>query len=145
MSSLNKNRDQYGYFLPIQTRWSDNDIYGHVNNVVYYSYFDSAANHFLIQQAGLDIHAGDIVGFVVASQCQYLTPIAYPEVIEVGMRVNKLGNSSVEYGMAIFKQGDDSAAAYGSFTHVFVEKAKNAAVPIPDNIRTALDKMQSQQ
>jgi len=131
-------RSDYREFYPIVTRWMDNDIYGHVNNVTYYSYFDSAVNRYLIELGGLIIPDAPIVGFVVNSHCNYLAPIAYPDAIEVGLRVNKLGNSSVTYGVAIFKQGDEQACAYGDFIHVFVERAANKAVPIPESIRTAL-------
>ena len=131
-------RSDYKKFVPITTRWMDNDIYGHVNNVTYYSYFDSAVNCHLIEEGGLDIHDAPIVGFVVNSHCNYLAPIAYPDAIEVGLRVNKLGNSSVTYGVAIFKEGEEQACAFGDFIHVFVERAANKSVPIPEPIRNAL-------
>ena len=131
-------RSDYKKFVPITTRWMDNDIYGHVNNVTYYSYFDSAVNRHLIEEGGLDIHDAPIVGFVVNSHCNYLAPIAYPDAIEVGLRVNKLGNSSVTYGVAIFKEGEEQACAFGDFIHVFVERAANKSVPIPEPIRNAL-------
>ncbi|MEE3190542.1 MAG: thioesterase family protein, partial [Pseudomonadota bacterium] len=112
-----------------------------VNNVTYYSYFDSAVNRHLIEEGGLDIHDAPIVGFVVNSHCNYLAPIAYPDAIEVGLRVNKLGNSSVTYGVAIFKEGEDQACAFGDFIHVFVERAANKSVPIPEPIRNALSQL----
>ncbi|HEX4880455.1 MAG TPA: thioesterase family protein [Limnobacter sp.] len=121
----------------VQTRWHDNDIYGHVNNVVYYSYFDSVVNRFLIEQGGLNIHAGEVVGFVVESQCRYLKPLAYPEPITAGLRVGKLGNSSVRYELALFNARQE-LCANGYFVHVFVNKATNAPTPIPDSIRHAL-------
>ncbi|GHA01899.1 hypothetical protein GCM10008090_08890 [Arenicella chitinivorans] len=136
---MSSQRDQYAYFAPITTRWHDNDIYGHVNNVVYYSYFDSVANRFLIEQGGLDIHQADIVGFVVNSTCHYHSPVAYPEPLEGGFKVNKLGNSSVEYGLAIFQQNADMASASGSFTHVFVDRHTGKSVSIPKSIRQALE------
>ena len=132
------NRSDYKVFYPINTRWSDNDVYGHVNNVVYYSYFDTVANRYLIDEGGLDISDGKIVGFVVNSGCQYHAPISYPETIEAGLRVDKLGNSSVQYGIAIFKQGVEEAVAHGHFVHVFVDRAANSSVPIPANLRDAL-------
>ena len=132
-------RTGYPYFTDITTRWMDNDIYGHVNNVVYYSYFDSVANKYLIEEGGLDIHSAEIIGFVVASSCQYKSPIAYPKPIEAGFRVNKLGNSSVEYGIAIFKQGQPTASAVGTFTHVFVDRATDKSVAIPAPLRRALE------
>lgn len=134
-------RADYGVFYPITTRWSDNDIYGHVNNVTYYSYFDTVANRYLIEEGGLDISDGTIVGYVVNSGCEYHAPITYPESIEAGVRVDRLGNSSVQYGIAIFKAGEETACAHGHFVHVFVERAENRSVPIPANLRTALEKI----
>lgn len=139
MDQPQAQRGHYTYFSRITTRWMDNDIYGHVNNVTYYSYFDTVANEFLIEKGGLDIQTASIVGFVVASQCQYLAPIAHPSVIEAGFRVNRLGNSSVEYGIAIFEKGRDNASAFGSFTHVFVDRTTNRSVSIPASIREALE------
>ncbi len=134
-------RSEYKVFYPITTRWMDNDIYGHVNNVTYYSYFDSAANRYLIEEGGLDIEDGRIVGYVVNSGCQYHAPITYPEDIEAGLRVDRLGNSSVHYGIAIFKKGEEQAAAHGHFVHVFVERAADRSVPIPDALRQALERL----
>ncbi len=139
MTDNSDQRSSYNYFADITTRWMDNDIYGHVNNVVYYSYFDSVANKFLIEEGGLDIHSAEIIGFVVASSCQYKSPIAYPDKIEAGLTVNKLGNSSVEYAIAIFKQGAENASVVGTFTHVFVNRATDKSVPIPPTIRAALE------
>ena len=133
-------RAGYFYFSPITTRWHDNDLYGHVNNVTYYSYFDTAANKYLIEEGGLDIQTAAVVGFVVSSKCQYLAPITYPDNIDIGFRVNRLGNSSVEYGLAVFIQGENSAVAHGSFTHVFVNRASNKSVPIPASIKSALER-----
>lgn len=135
-------RNDYRAFYPITTRWMDNDIYGHVNNVTYYSYFDSAVNRYLIEEGGLDIHNAPVVGFVVNSSCDYRAPIAYPEEIEAGLRVARLGNSSVTYQVGIFRRGEESACACGSFTHVFVERAANRSVPIPETIRCALQAIQ---
>ena len=132
-------RSGYKYFVDITTRWMDNDIYGHVNNVVYYSYFDSVANQYLIEQGGLDIHSAEIIGFVVASSCEYKSPVAYPEKLEAGFRVNRLGNSSVEYGIGIFKQDQQAASAHGTFTHVFVDRNTDKPVSIPAQIRAALE------
>lgn len=134
-------RADYKVFYPITTRWSDNDIYGHVNNVTYYAYFDTAANRYLIEEGGLDISDGSIVGFVVNSGCEYHAPITYPESIEASLRVDRLGNSSVQYGIAIFREGEQKAAAHGHFVHVFVERAKNQAVPIPQHLRAALERL----
>ncbi len=126
------------YFHTIETRWNDNDVYGHVNNVVYYSYFDTVANHFLITQAGLDIHTAEGVGFVVASSCEYHSPIEYPDTVKVGLRVNKLGSKSVEYGLGIFRNDETTASAIGRFTHVFVNRESGKSVPIPQSIRDSL-------
>jgi len=134
-------RGDYRVFYPISTRWSDNDIYGHVNNVVYYSWFDSAANRYLIEEGGLDINDGGIVGYVVNSGCAYHAPITYPEPVEVGLRVDKLGNSSVQYGIAIFRTSEEQASAHGHFVHVFVERAANKSVPIPERLRCALERL----
>jgi acyl-CoA thioester hydrolase len=136
-------RADYKVFYPITTRWSDNDIYGHVNNVVYYSYFDTAANRYLIEEGGLDISDAGIVGYVVNSGCEYHAPITYPESLEAGVRVDRLGNSSVQYGIAIFKAGEQDAAAHGHFVHVFVARAENKSVPIPPPLRLALEKLLS--
>ncbi|WP_268798956.1 acyl-CoA thioesterase [Pseudomonas huanghezhanensis] len=131
-------RADFPHFQTITTRWHDNDIYGHVNNVTYYSFFDSAVNTYLIERGGLDIHNGAVVGFVVSSSCDYFASIAYPEVIEVGLRVGKLGNSSVQYELAVFKAGEDDACAAGRFVHVFVDRASNQPVPIPGALREAM-------
>ncbi len=131
-------RSDYRYFAPITTRWGDNDIYGHVNNVVYYSYFDSVANLYLIEAAGLKIHSDNIVGFVVGSTCNYYAPVAYPDRLEGGLRANKISGSSVEYGLAIFRPGEETAVADGFFTHVFVDRSTGKPVRIPDSIRAAL-------
>jgi acyl-CoA thioester hydrolase len=134
-------RSDYRHFQPITTRWHDNDLYGHVNNVVYYSYFDSAVNTYLIEVGELDIHAGQVIGLVVSSSCDYFASIAFPERIEVGLRVGKLGNSSVQYELAIFKLGETEACAAGRFVHVFVDRASNRPVSIPAGLRSALTRL----
>ena len=131
----------YPFVTPITTRWSDNDIYGHINNVTYYSYFDSAANLYLIDH-GLDIANGDVIGLVVESRCTYHKPLSYPTPLRAGVRVDKLGNRAVTYGIAIFDDRDDVAAAHGTFVHVFVDRATRRAVPIPPPLRTALERLQ---
>jgi acyl-CoA thioester hydrolase len=138
MSQPQHLRSDYAHFQPISTRWHDNDLYGHVNNVTYYSYFDSAVNAYLIEVGGLDIHNGEVVGFVVSSACDYFASIAFPERIEIGLRVGKLGNSSVQYELAVFKAGENEACAAGRFVHVFVDRASNHPVAIPETLRKAL-------
>jgi acyl-CoA thioester hydrolase len=133
--------DSYRYFLPLTTRWMDNDVYGHINNVTYYSYFDTVANHYLIQEGGLDIHKSPVIGLVVESRCNYLKPLSYPDRLRAGLRVNKLGNRSVTYGIGIFKEGDTQAAAHGYFVHVFVDRASRKAVAMPDRLRLALERL----
>jgi acyl-CoA thioester hydrolase len=130
--------ENYPYTVAITTRWMDNDIYGHVNNVTYYSYFDTAANHFLIHEGGLDIRAGSIIALVVESHCQYHQALSYPEPLRAGVRVDKLGNRSVTYGIGIFREGEAEAAAHGHFVHVFVDRQTRRPVPIPDLMRQAL-------
>lgn len=135
-------RQQFPYFVALTTRWSDNDIYGHVNNVMYYSYFDTTANHYLIHEGGLDIHKDEMIGLVVDSGCSYFSSVAFPDQLEGAVRVAHLGNSSVRYELAIFKQGQPLAAAQGHFVHVFVDRKTNQPVPIPEKIRTALQRLQ---
>lgn len=136
-----ETRADYPHLLPIQTRWADNDIYGHVNNVTYYAYFDTVVNCYLIDQGGLDIHDGRVVGFAVETMCQFFAPVAYPDRLEAGLRVGKLGRSSVRYEIAIFKEGDEEATAAGHFVHVFVDRDTDRSVPIPDKLRAALEKI----
>jgi acyl-CoA thioester hydrolase len=131
-------RASYPYAVAITTRWMDNDAYGHVNNVVYYSYFDTAANRYLIEHAGLDIQTSPVIGLVVASACHYHAPVAYPEALSAGVRVDRLGDKSVTYGIGIFREGSDTAVADGTFTHVFVDRVTRKSVSIPDAMRAAL-------
>lgn len=134
-------RSCFPVFYTISTRWMDNDVYGHVNNVTYYSYFDSAINRYLIEEGGLDIHDGSVVGFVVSSHCQFRKPVAYPDALEAGLRVVKTGNSSVTYEVGIFRQDDKEAAAVGQVVHVFVDRNSNASTPIPGDLRSALERI----
>jgi acyl-CoA thioester hydrolase len=138
MTMRDASRDQFRHFLSIPTRWMDNDIYGHVNNVVYYSYFDTAVNQFLIERGVLDIHQGDVVGFVVDSGCSYFSPIAFPDLVHAGIRVSKLGNSSVRYEVALYRNDDPLPAAAGHFVHVYVERGGNRSVPVPERVRAEL-------
>jgi acyl-CoA thioester hydrolase len=134
-------RAEYVSFVSLGTRWMDNDVYGHINNALYYGFFDTAINQYLIAEGGLDINAGQVIGFAVESQCQYLLPLAFPEIVEVGLRVGKLGNSSVRYELAIFKDGEIYAAAIGYFVHVFVDRQNQRPVSMPESIRTALSRL----
>jgi acyl-CoA thioester hydrolase len=129
--------DAYRYVTPITTRWMDNDVYGHVNNVAYYSFFDTAANRFLIEH-GLDIATSPVIGLVVESKCTYHAPLAYPQTLRAGVRVDRLGNRAVTYGIAIFTETENAAAAHGYFVHVFVDRATRTPVAIPENLRAAL-------
>ncbi len=133
-----ETRARYPHFLVIPTRWMDNDVYGHVNNVVYYSYFDPVINEYLFRAGGLDIEKSPAVGVCAESLCRYRTPLAFPEPVEAGLRVGDLGRTSVRYEIGLFKVGMDAAAAEGHFVHVFVDRAAMTPVPIPDSIRAAL-------
>jgi acyl-CoA thioester hydrolase len=132
-------RAGYRHFLAIPTRWMDNDSYGHVNNVTYYSYFDTAVNEHLIRAGGLDIALGPVVGYVVETSCRFRKPLTFPEAIDVGLRVVRLGTSSVSYEIGIFRQGDDEPAATGHFVHVWVDRATQRPAPIPPRVRAALE------
>ncbi len=135
-------RGDYLHYLQIPSRWMDNDIYGHVNNVIYYSWMDTVVNRFLMDEGGLDIHHGEVIGIAAQSGCSYFASVAYPDVIDAGLRVAHLGGSSVRYEVGIFRHGDDSAAAAMHFVHVFVARASMRPVPIPDTIRAAFMSIQ---
>jgi acyl-CoA thioester hydrolase len=137
-------RAAYAAFRPITTRWMDNDVYGHVNNVVYYAYFDTVINQYLIEQGGLDIAGGDTIGLCVESHCAYLKPVAFPETIEAGLRVAHLGRSSVRYEIGIFGQGQAEPSAHGWFVHVFVDRATRRPAPLPEPIRACLARLTAQ-
>ncbi len=136
-------RPRYKHFLPLQTRWADNDVYGHVNNVAYYGYFDTIVNEYLISNDALDIHDGAVIGLVVETGCKYFTPLEFPQKLEGALRVAKIGNSSVRYEIAIFKAGEDKPAAEGHFTHVYVDRATRRPVALPAELRKALEKIAS--
>ncbi len=131
-------REQYRYVQTITTRWMDNDVYGHVNNVVYYSYFDTVVNTYLIKSGVLDPAHGAVIGLVVETACQYVRPIAFPDVVHVGLRVARLGNSSVRYEVGLFANDEETAAAQGHFIHVYVERATGQPTPLPAALRAAL-------
>ncbi|HZH26211.1 MAG TPA: thioesterase family protein [Azospirillaceae bacterium] len=141
MDETPRTRARYPHFLAIPTRWMDNDVYGHVNNVVYYSYFDTVINEYLIRVGGLDIHAGPVIGITPETRCSFRKSIAFPQVVDAGLRADRLGNSSVHYEVGLFLQGDEEIAAHGHFVHVFVERATMRPVPIPPGIRAALERI----
>ena len=131
-------RADFVAFEEIHSRWMDNDAYGHINNVVYYSFFDTAVNRYLIERNVLNVLKSEAIGFVIETQCKYFSPIAYPDLIHVGLKVIHLGNSSVKYELAIFKNDDDIASAAGNFVHVYVNRSTNKPTPIPQNVREIL-------
>ena len=132
-------RSAYRVFRPITTRWMDNDAYGHVNNVIYYSWFDTAVNAHLIEQGVLDIHQGDTIGLVVETQCNYFAPLAFPQTIEAGIRVAHRGSSSVRYEVGLFAQGEPLTAARGHFVHVYVNKASRRPQALPETFIKVLE------
>ena len=134
-------RAQYVHFLPIQTRWSDNDAYGHVNNVVYYSWFDTVVNEYLIASGALDIQASAVVGLVVETQCNYFSELAFPQRVDAGLRVAHAGRSSVRYELALFGALSDTASAQGHFVHVYVDRASRRPVPLPTPLRAAVERL----
>jgi acyl-CoA thioester hydrolase len=121
----------------------DNDLYGHVNNVVYYAYFDTIINRYLIEEGKLDIHAAPVIGIAVETSCRFLRSFTYPELVEAAMRVGHIGRSSVRYEVGLFGQGENEVRAEGHFVHVFVDRVSQRPVPIPDRIRVALAKLAS--
>jgi acyl-CoA thioester hydrolase len=133
-----KGRETYPVWREMTTRWADNDVYGHVNNVIYYSWFDTAVNAWLIKAGMLDIRAGDPIGLVVETGCRYAAPLSYPEPVEIGFGVERLGTSSVTYRLGIFANGGAMAAAEGHFTHVYVDRASRRPVELPAAWRTEL-------
>lgn len=132
------HRDTFDHRRPMPTRWHDNDHYGHVNNVVYYAWFDTTVNAYLIEQSGVDIRGLDAVGLVVETGCRYLRPLSFPQQLEIGLAVERLGSSSVTYRLAVFDDADDDAAALGRFTHVYVDRS-GAAVAVPDLVRRTVE------
>ncbi|WP_373379961.1 acyl-CoA thioesterase [Cupriavidus nantongensis] len=133
-----ESRSAYPYFQPITTRWMDNDVYGHVNNVVYYSYFDTVVNTYLIRQGVLDVTSGDTIGLVIETQCNYFSSLSFPETVVAGLRVARLGTSSVRYEVGLFSGDNEVAAAQGHFIHVYVDRATRRPVPLPGALREAL-------
>ena len=131
-------RTSFAAFVPVTTRWHDNDVYGHVNNVIYYAFFDTAVNLLLVDAGVLNPATSATVGLVVETRCTYFASIAFPEIIEVGVRVAHLGNSSVRYELGVFKRGEALASAQGEFTHVYVDRASQKSTAIPDAVRAVL-------
>jgi acyl-CoA thioester hydrolase len=119
----------------------DNDVYGHVNNVVYYAYFDTVVNQYLIEQGGLDIERSQIIGLVVETRCHYFAPITFPDTVNAGLRVAKLGNSSVRYEIGLFRNEADTASAQGHFIHVYVDRASRRPAALPQPMRAALERI----
>ena len=134
-------REDYQKFYPLSTRWMDNDMFGHINNVVYYSFFDTAVTHFLIEAGCLKIKNNPIVFYVVHTSCNFITSLSYPEEIEAGVMLKKIGKTSITYGVSVFKKGAISAAAYGEFIHVLVDRNTNKSMPIPENIRQKIQSL----
>ncbi len=133
-----ERRNAYRHFQDITTRWMDNDPYGHVNNAVYYSYFDTAVNAYLIGQGALDIATSPVIGLVVETHCNYFSAIAFPDLVRAGLRVAHLGTSSVRYEIGLFRNDEDLASAQGHFVHVYVERATGKPVPLPDKLQAVL-------
>jgi len=132
-------RDAYAAFRRIDTRWMDNDVYGHVNNVVYYSFFDTAVNALLIDAGVLDIHQGEVIGLVIETGCNYFAPLAFPQTVHAGVRVARIGRSSVRYEVGLFGDDAPEAAAAGHFVHVYVDRATRRPVPLPEPLRRVLE------
>jgi acyl-CoA thioester hydrolase len=137
-----KKKSDFRYFQEITTRWMDNDVYRHVNNVVYYSWFDTVVNQFLLTNGALDIEHGPVIGLVVETQCNYFAPIAFPQRISAGLCVAKLGNSSVRYQVGIFREEQETASAQGHFIHVYVDRITRKPASIPDGMRSLLQSIQ---
>jgi acyl-CoA thioester hydrolase len=132
--------DAYPHRLAIPTRWNDNDVYGHVNNVEYYAFFDTVINAWLIAEGGLDIHGGDVIGLCAESHCEFSAALAFPETVQAGLRVGHLGRSSVRYEIGLFGESGREAAT-GWFVHVFVDRAERRPVEIPPRLREALQRL----
>jgi acyl-CoA thioester hydrolase len=137
-----KKRSDFKHFHDITTRWMDNDAYGHVNNVVYYSWFDTVVNQFLIANGVLDIERSKVIGLVIETQCNYFASVAFPDRVTAGVRVTKLGNSSVRYEVGIFREDEESAAAQGHFVHVYVDRESRRPASIPDDMRKLLQSIE---
>jgi len=135
-------RSAYRRFVPLTTRWLDNDAYGHLNNVVYYGLFDTAVNGLLIEAGALDVAAGPVIGYVVETHCNYFAPLAFPQQLEAGVRVGRVGGSSVRYEIGIFAAGAAETAARGHFVHVYVDRATERPIPLPERLLAAVKELQ---
>ncbi len=138
MSDAAPDRGDFRYLLAIPTRWMDQDPYGHVNNVEYYSFFDTVVNEHLIREAGLDVVRSPVIGLVVESKCRFLKEISFPQIVHAGMQVTKIGNSSVSYEIALFRDDEADCAAFGHFVHVYVDRGTRQTLRVPDQVRAAL-------
>lgn len=142
MSDENRpGRRDFQHYLMIPTRWMDNDIYGHVNNALYYAYFDTVINEYLIREGGLDIQSGDVIALAVETHCQFFQSISFPQVVAAGLRTARVGNSSVRYEVGLFRGEEEAAAAFGYFVHVFVDRDTRRPFAIPERIRAALERI----
>ena len=137
-----EGRAGYKAFRTITTRWMDNDAYGHVNNVVYYSWFDTVVNAHLIERGALDIHQGETIGLVIETQCNYFAPVEFPQTVEAGLRVARIGSSSVRYEVGLFLQGEPLTVAKGHFVHVYVDRASRRPTALPERLRRVLESLQ---
>jgi acyl-CoA thioester hydrolase len=136
-----ETKARYPHLLAVPTRWMDNDVYGHVNNVVYYSYFDTVVNGYLISSGDLDIEKSRVIGLVVETQCRYFKPITFPDAVHAGLRVARLGKSSVRYEIGIFRNDEETAAAQGHFVHVYVDRESRRPTTLPPVMREALERI----
>ncbi|MEY4766647.1 MAG: hypothetical protein RI907_3320 [Pseudomonadota bacterium] len=137
-----QTREAYARFATISTRWMDNDVYGHVNNVVYYSYFDTAVNQYLIEAGVLDIHGGEVIGLVIETHCNFFASLAFPRPVDAGIRVAHIGKSSVRYEIGLFDADAPTSAASGHFVHVYVDRETRRPVPLPEPLLAALKALQ---
>lgn len=131
-------RDAFRSYSRIDTRWADNDAYGHVNNVVYYAYFDSVVNRTLIESGALDVEKSAVIGLVVETHCNYFSPLAFPQAVDAGLRVARIGGSSVRYQIGLFAAGEALTAAHGHFIHVYVDRSTRRPTPLPERLLTVL-------
>ncbi len=136
-------RADFPVLSPLPTRWGDNDQYGHANNVVYYAWFDTVVNRWLIDAAGVDVRKLDAIGVVAETSCQYISQVGFPDQLEIGLRIDRLGARSITYGLAVFKEGDDKPSATGRFVHVYVDADSRRPVPVPEPVRSAAESITS--